>query len=454
MVDRYKAYPEYIESGVKWFGDIPSKWSMWKLAHAFNAIGSGTTPPTNNEHWFKGDVPWITTGELRERVILNTQKKLASHTLKTFPTLKKYPIGSVAIAMYGATIGRLGIFGVEATTNQACCVMTSSKQFNNKYLFYWLWAFKNDIIKLSSGGGQPNINQEKIASLKVSAPTIKEQQNIANFLDHETAKIDRLIAHQEKLIELLKEKRQVVISHAVTKGLDPQAPMKDSGVEWFGEVPEHWSVAKLKWKAQTTSGGTPPTSKYRLYYDGGDIPWIRTTDLNNNKLFVTPVRITSQAVSDTACSVLPKDSVLLAMYGGAGSIGKHALLMFESTINQAVCGIYPSSTFLPEFIHYFYEFYRPFWMVNAVGTRKDLNIGQDQIKEGKIPVPSLKEQKQIVDALSETIRRLDTLNERSIEAIALAKERKTALISAAVTGKIDVRDFPTIDRGGEIINEQ
>ena len=200
---KYQRYAEYKDSGVEWLGDIPSHWDMWKLSHAYNEIGSGTTPSTSNEENFEGDIAWITTGELRENVILDTKKKVSKKTIDQFPTLKKYPVGSVAIAMYGATIGRLGIFGIEATTNQACCVMTTSNVLNNKYLFYWLQAFKNEIIQLSSGGGQPNIYQEIVASLKVSAPLIEDQIQIANFLDHETAKIDSLIEKQQKLIELL-----------------------------------------------------------------------------------------------------------------------------------------------------------------------------------------------------------------------------------------------------------
>ena len=242
---KYQKYAECKDSGVEWLGEIPSHWEMWKLSHAYNEIGSGTTPSTSNEENFEGDIPWVTTGELRENIILDTKKKVSQKTIELFPTLRKYPSGSVAIAMYGATIGRLGILGVEATTNQACCVMTTSKVLDNKYLFYWLQAFKNEIIQLSSGGGQPNINQEKVASLKISAPLVEDQVTIVNFLDHETAKIDSLISKQEKLIELLKEKRQAVISHAVTKGLDPNVPMKDSGVEWLGQVPEHWLKTKL-----------------------------------------------------------------------------------------------------------------------------------------------------------------------------------------------------------------
>ncbi len=126
MSGKYQAYPEYKSSGVEWLGDIPFEWEMWKLSHAYDEIGSGTTPPSDSDEWYGGNIPWVTTGELRESVITDTTKKVTEKTIKQFPTLRLYPKGSVAIAMYGATIGRLGIFGIEATTNQACCVLTEN----------------------------------------------------------------------------------------------------------------------------------------------------------------------------------------------------------------------------------------------------------------------------------------------------------------------------------------
>ncbi|WHZ41658.1 restriction endonuclease subunit S [Rahnella bonaserana] len=208
------------DSGVEWLGEIPQTWEMWKLAHAFEVIGSGTTPSSDNDSWFEGDIPWVTTGELRETVITHTIKKVSKLTLERFSALKIHPVGSVVIAMYGATIGRLGILGVKSTTNQACCVLTFSRVIDNKYLYYWLGGYKDDIIRLSSGGGQPNINQEKVASLKISSPILKEQTQIATFLDHETAKIDTLIDLQQQQIDLLKERRTALISAAVTGKID------------------------------------------------------------------------------------------------------------------------------------------------------------------------------------------------------------------------------------------
>ena len=133
---KYQAYDEYKDSEIEWLGYIPSHWEMWKLNHAYEEIGSGTTPPSHSDEFYGGNIPWVTTGELREKEIVSTSKNIKEETIRTFPTLRKYPQGSVAIAMYGATIGRLGILGVEATTNQACCVMTKSNEVDNKYLYY------------------------------------------------------------------------------------------------------------------------------------------------------------------------------------------------------------------------------------------------------------------------------------------------------------------------------
>lgn len=293
----------------------------------------------------------------------------------------------------------------------------------------------------SNANTQKNLGMSTIDNLAFASPTDDEAEQIAHFLDHETAKIDALIEKQQWLIELLKEKRQAVISHAVTKGLNPNAPMKDSGVEWLGEVPAHWSLPKVKWFFRTESGGTPNTAKHDDYYLDGTIPWIRTTDLNNGELYETPINITKKAVVDSACALLPVNSVLVAMYGGAGSIGKHALLKFESAINQAVCAILPSPKIGPEFLHLYVEFYRPYWMVGAEGTRKDPNINQDVIRELIVPCPPYDEQRKIVETIKVGLSKIDSTIKRCETNIELIQERRTALISAAVTGKIDVRDW-------------
>jgi type I restriction enzyme S subunit len=210
----------YVDSGVPWLGQVPEGWSKNRMSRIFDVIGSGTTPPSDNLDWYDGNIPWITTSELREKVIHKTEKQLTKEAIEAFPTLRLYPEGSLAIAMYGATIGRLGILGVKATTNQACCVLSGERLAVTSFVFYWFQAFKEQLILLASGGGQPNISQEKIRSLIVHLPSLPEQQAIATYLDQQTAKLDALAAKVREAITRLQEYRQALITAAVTGQID------------------------------------------------------------------------------------------------------------------------------------------------------------------------------------------------------------------------------------------
>lgn len=203
-------------SGVEWLGDVPAHWETWKITHAINLIGSGTTPKSDNAEYYDGDILWVTTSELRENFISDTKQKVSDSAIKEYSALKIYPVNSVAMAMYGATIGRLGILEREATFNQACCVFGNSKILHYKFLFYWLWHRRPILISLSNGGGQPNLSQDDLRKLKIPIPSYEEQINIAEYLDQETVKIDRLCETINQTIGRLKEYRTTLITQAVT----------------------------------------------------------------------------------------------------------------------------------------------------------------------------------------------------------------------------------------------
>ncbi|KLG13435.1 hypothetical protein YA49_02505 [Enterobacter cloacae subsp. cloacae] len=436
---KYKAYPEYKDSGVEWLGEVPNHWKTVSISRLFSRVKR--------------------TG-YKEKELLSVYRNYGvipkssrdDNNNKPSEDLSPYQLvqsNDLVMNKMKAWQGSIAISECEGIVSPAYFVYQPNNSLfelaHPKYVHYLLRnpIYVTQYLSRSKGirVNQWDLDPDEFRNIEILLPSKVEQEKIYSFLDHETAKIDNLIEKQQQLIELLKEKRQAVISHAVTKGLNPDVPMKDSGVDWLGEVPEHWGITKLKWVGRTTSGGTPTTSKFEIYYEDGHIPWIRTTDLNNGELFDTPIRITSKAVNDTACSILPVGSVLLGMYGGAGSIGKHAILRFESTINQAVCGVLPCGRILPDFLHKYYEFYRPFWMIDAAGTRKDPNIGQDNIKEGIILIPPFEEQVEINNHIDNMRNIYECIIENALEGMDLLQERRTALISAAVTGKIDVRDW-------------
>jgi type I restriction enzyme S subunit len=439
----FPAYSEYKDSGLEWIGAVPIHWEKWKIAHAFKKVGSGTTPPSTEGKWYEeGEIPWVTTGELRENVVTDTKKLVTKEALKEFPALQLHSKGALVMAMYGATIGRLGILGVEATTNQACSVMESSTDLAVKFVFYWLHCNRAAIVAMfSTGGGQPNINQEAVTSLRIPAPTLAVQTQIARFLDHETAKIDSLIHEQKRLIELLKEKRQAVISHAVTKGLDPDVPMKDSGVEWLGKVPVHWEVVPFSFAIAYQEG---PGIMASDFYDEG-VPLLRVSGAKG------------RWASLRGCNYLDPEKVKKRWKHF--QLNQGDLLISASASMGTVCEVDASTegtvpyTGLIRLTPIVNVSHRDF--VRAIVGSHQFTVQIDLFKAGstiqhfgpihlsqmKVVLPPLEEQLQLAEHVDNVAAKYKSLIEEAEQGNALLKERRSALISAAVTGKIDVRKW-------------
>jgi len=207
-------------SNVEWIGEIPEHWEVWKMSYAVESMGSGTTPKSDDPAYYGGDTLWVTTSELREDLIHDTKKKVSEKALCKYSALRVYPKDSVAIAMYGATIGRLGILAKEATFNQACCVFSESNRINHEFLFFWLWYRRPILISLSNGGGQPNLNQDELSKIRIPLPPIEEQELIISFIKNEVTKIDNISSTTQKITDSLREYRSTLITQAVTGKID------------------------------------------------------------------------------------------------------------------------------------------------------------------------------------------------------------------------------------------
>lgn len=411
----FPKYPAYKDSGLKWIGEVPTGWNLSQLSFVFENISSGTTPSTNDDEYYRGNIPWVTTGELREAEIFSTEKNISSEALNVFSALKIYPPGTLLVAMYGATTGRLGWLGVDATTNQACCALAYPKNVHFKFIFYSLLNAKEALLLLSSGGGQPNINQEKIRSFRIPIPPLSEQLAIASFLDRECGKIDALIAEQERLIALLAEKRQAVISHAVTKGLNPNAPMKDSGIPWIGMVPEGWEVV--------------PLSKGILFQRGHDLP-------KDSRRFGDIPVVSSSGIIDFHNEVKCNHPTIVT--GRYGTIGNFHIVYSSSwPLNTSLYAIkiYKNN------IKYMYYVLNSIKNIIVSESEKSAvpGIDRNDIHKIYICIPDADVQNDIVKYLDAVLENQEKFRELSLKAITLLKERRAALISAAVTGKIDVR---------------
>ncbi|WP_343924203.1 restriction endonuclease subunit S [Rhodoglobus aureus] len=263
-----------------------------------------------------------------------------------------------------------------------------------------------------------------------------DQQQISKFLDVQTTKIDALISKQEQLIETLAERRQAVISHAVTKGLDPDAPMTDVAAKWVERIPVSWNMKRVSWLFGTVGSGTTPTSGNERYYGEGT-PWVTTGELRETTILSTAKSVTGEALSNfSSLRVYGPGTLLIAMYGA--TIGRLGELGISACTNQACCAMAEPQGVLPRFVHYSLLAAKPHILVLAVGGGQP-NINQEVIRALRLPTPGITEQQEIVDFLNRETSQIDGLSAKAREMIVVLKERRQALISAAVTGKIDVR---------------
>jgi type I restriction enzyme S subunit len=432
-----KKYDSYKDSGIEWIGEIPSHWGYSPVKY-FTEIINGSTPSSSEESYWDGDINWVTTddlGKLNQKYIFNTRRTITELGYKSCGTTIA-PKGSVVISSR-APIGHLGILKIDACTNQGCKTLIP-KNINSEFLHYYLLIGKNELEALGQGSTFKELPTSALKGFKIISPPIEEQTTIANYLDQKTTQIDDLIAKKERLIQLLEEERTAIINQAVTKGLDPSVPMKDSGIEWLGEIPDHWELWKISHAFKRIGSGTTPESGNPLYHDNGTINWLNTGDLNDSEVVSCNKKITEQAIKDyTSLKLFPAGSLVMAMYGA--TIGKTGIIKFDTTTNQACCVFCKGEIIDLKFLQYWF-FAKKENIINLAIGGGQPNISQNILKDIRVNCPEISEQIRIVQYLDSSTKEVDLVISKTNEEIELLKEYKTALISEVVTGKVDVRN--------------
>ncbi|MCU7793919.1 restriction endonuclease subunit S [Aeromonas caviae] len=428
LAGKYPPYPEYKDSGVVWLGDVPEHWVLSRVKDV--AVVFGGYPFDSQRFSPDVGVPLI---RIRD---INTELT-AVYFDGDVPQEAIVENNDVLIGMDGEFNVARWKGGKAALNQRVACVRTDSDELTT-LLFYTLPFSLKVVNDLTYYTTVKHLSLEDIKKTIFALPQGEELSNIVAFLDYETARIDRLIAQQQRLIELLKEKRQAVISHAITKGLNPNAPMKDSGVEWLGQVPEHWGVSALGYYSMLNTGATPDRSKNQ--YWGGTIPWIKTGEVRYDTIYETEETITQAALSETSVRLSKPGTLLMAMYGQGITRGRVAILGVSATYNQACVAITPNSKLTNDFLKFF--FMAGYDALRDGGNEtSQMNLNADIVSKFKVLVPSYEEQIDIVSFLRIKLAHYEQLINKSEHAIALMQERRTALISAAVTGKIDLRGW-------------
>ncbi|NIF37846.1 restriction endonuclease subunit S [Enterobacter sp. Tr-810] len=448
-------YGSYKKSNIIWVGNYPSEWFITKVKYeAYVKARVGWHGLKSDD--FTDEGPFLVTGSDFKSSRIHWADcyhcDLNRYEQDPYIQLRN---GDLLITKDG-TIGKVALIdglkpNEKATLNSGVFVVRPLvNNFSTKF-YFWLLQSKvfTDFVDYNKTGSTiVHLYQDTFVNFSYASPQLKEQIQIAAFLDHETVKIDNLIEKQQQLIEMLKEKRQAVISHAVTKGLNPDVPMKDSGVEWLGEVPEHWDVLRLKHLISSLESGCSvnaadiPAQQGEVAVLKTSCVYTRSFRANENKIVVL------EDLHRVKCPVR-KGSIIISRMNTPDLVGASALVdvdaeniylpdrLWQTNFNSKL-------KLIPAYLAHFMttQGFRTQISLGAEGASSSMqNIAKDDYLSINCLLPSIEEQQEITSFLEEKLSYFSDLELRSSEIIQLLQERRTALISAAVTGKIDVRDW-------------
>ena len=425
MTHNLKPYSTYKPSGVAWLGEIPEHWELRKLKFIAAQVSEKVEIRSDNINYIGLENIESWTG------------KLVESELVTEGTASRFRKNDVLFGKLRPYLAKVYLAEEEGCCSTEALVLRTSSQ-NSRFLFYFLLSRRFiDLVNSSVYGAKmPRASWDFIGSQLLPFPPPDKQRTLAAFLDRETSRIDALIEKKQKQIELLQEKRTALVSRAVTKGLDPNAKMKDSGVEWLGKIPVGWEIWKVTHAFGRIGSGTTPKSDNYEYYDG-EIPWVTTSELRETGIDDTLNRITEEALRDyPTLRLYPAGTLLFAMYGA--TVGRLGVLKISATVNQACAAFSEPIKLDPKFTYYWLYMRRPILIAISAGGGQP-NLSQDDLKQLRIPAPPLQEQRSIAAFLDRETARIDALIEKVEKSLVLLREYRPSLISAAVTGKIDIR---------------
>jgi type I restriction enzyme S subunit len=438
-----KKYDNYKDSGIEWIGEIPEHWKVSKAKFNLNIINGYAF---KSEDFQDTGVPVVRIGDLKPPYVdLSNAKGI---DISKHKDLQAYAIekGDLLLAMTGATIGKTASYMEDTISylNQRVGLIKVYENNSQAYTKYILESnfFKEFIALECSGSAQENIGKSQLGELQYAIPSIAEQTAIANYLDQKTTQIDQLISQKKRFIELLQEERTAVINQAVTKGLDLTVKMKDSGIEWLGEIPEHWEVSRIKYVTNKIGSGVTPRGGAEVYETVG-IPLLRSQNVYFDGFRLDNVAYINSDIHDSMNnSKVIKGDVLLNITGG--SIGRCYYVSDEfedANVNQHVCILRPNEYIITEYLYYILSSQGGQLQIDLCqngGNREALNF--EHLKNFTLALPTMNEQNEIIFKIQNINKKIDGAVSKSLQEIELLKEYKTALISEVVTGKIDVRD--------------
>lgn len=437
MMERYR---EYKESGVKWLGEIPSHWEVVPIKY-ISEVSSGATPKTSVQGYWDGNITWVTPADFKTdtKFVLKSNRNITTLGLKSCSTVI-LPKGSLVFSKR-APIGQVSILKKTLCTNQGCFGIIPKESMNNSFLYYSLAIHAKSFNTLGSGTTFRELSFSAFSSYKISVPPKAEQDAIVRYLDSATSEIDKAIAMQQKMIDLLNERKQIIIQNAVTKGLDENVEMKESGVESIGRIPIGWKIKKLKYVMRSfgrigfrgygtkdiVDEGQGAITLSPSNIKESSMDYSKRTYLSWNKYYESPE------------IMIENGDVIMVKTGS--SYGKCAIVKnmpMECTINPQLV-VFKEHTEMPEYLAYcFQTSFAKFFINTSVIGGTIPTISQEKINNYVFPFPMKSEQQQIVTYLDSEMQRFDSAITNCQRQITLLQERKQIIINEVVTGKVRV----------------
>ena len=426
---------EMKDSGIAWIGEIPKNWDIQKIKYNFCII-SGSTPSSSISNYWDGDVIWVTPADFKtdDHWVYKGKRNITQSGLKSCNTTI-IPEGSIVFSKR-APIGSVVINKVPLCTNQGCLCCIHKEGGCTNFFYYTMSVFTEQFEIISAGTTFKEISLNSFSNFKVPIPSLEEQQKIADFLDAKCGEIDGILGDIEAQTETLEAYKRSVITEAVTKGLHPDAEMKDSGIAWIGEIPTDWGIIKVKYTSSIIRGGSPrPINEYLSESDDG-YNWIRIGDTKKHSKYIeaTKLKITKAGLSSTR--LVEEDTLLLT---NSMSYGEPYILKIKGCIHDGWLAFFDYKGIDKAFLYYVLlsSCTRTQFSISVSGSVV-VNLNIEKVKNTYIALPSLTEQQEIADFLDVKCGEIDALIAGKKEQAETLRAYKKSLIFEYVTGKKEV----------------
>lgn len=436
---RLPPYPGYKPSGVEWLGDVPEHWRVERVKYCASINDEVLLETTDPEFEFQYvDIGSVNAAEgitRTEPLIFENAPSRARRKVKPGDTIVS------TVRTYLRAIAPVSDAEPPLIVSTGFAVVRP-RRIRPDYLSYALResSFIETVVARSVGVSYPAVNASEIGNIRIPVPAQDEQTQIAAFLDRETGRIDALIEKKQRLIELLKEKRQAVITQAVTKGLDPNVSMKDSGVEWLGEVPEHWVCRSLGTLANVVRGASPRPAGDPQYFDGDFLPWVTVAEITKDDRMYLDETASYMTQEGTLHSRVFRAGTLLYSNSGA-TLGVPKITNIDACANDGVVGFESLSAEVDiRFLYYFLSSLTTDLRERIKQGAGQPNLNTEIVRGLKVALPPIGEQQELITSVELHLARFSILMEKATRSVHLLMEHRSALITAAVTGQIDVRD--------------